>query len=669
MSKVLNLFRRRGVAEGEARGALATRPTPTPLPAAPPPINPRINISDDGSSSAAATAAASTTTLTGTAATESITPSATDLVVLPRRQSQINLNKFLASAPVGLNAVLKQPSRGDALDMARSQGSGSLGTAMSVPSPQQLLIQQQLQQQLQQQNNGVGGVNGTDAPPMKPIRERRRSMTATELAQSMQNIDASQAALIMMPARLKQELGVQQSFSQQLTSSTSGTLPVRPSLQLPAALSADSYSLSSVPASGAAANGGGLQPRLDRKPSLIREAVKLQQQPNQQSRTSGVTSESPARNPIGVPSGESPTPPAGGASGGLITRRSVAAPGLSPLQLQQLQQLQTANGSGRASVPLGSVSPTSHGHALRRRSDMGEGILGRGRGLEPQQGQAGGLPLSPTLNGNANNYMRRSGISNRGSEALPAGDDDGGPLVGPLASSQYDIRLPVIGGAGTLARRSGVANGGKEKEMVVSINSGGGRGGLTASDVAALSEAISSYESEAARLRAMAIRKVDSRIKRAVMDRRMTSDEDPLAGPGNGSSGPSSLSLPEGGLSGNLLAPLVRQQQGQTEAGSNSSASRTSNQAPAPRNGPRGATASVGSAAAATVGATSGAGGLTGSSATAPLDSLAKARTRLMETEAETDEELSQMRRNSNLAPRLLAAELYSDPSVPRRPR
>ncbi|GIM10143.1 hypothetical protein Vretimale_13878, partial [Volvox reticuliferus] len=595
MSKVLNIFRRRGVPEGEARGAPAARPTPTPFPPAPPSVNPRINISDDGSSSAAAAAAADATA-------ESITPSATELVAMPRRQSQINLNKFLASAPVGLNAVLKQPSRGDGLDAARSQGSGSLGAGISVPSPQQLLVQQQLQQQ-------NSGVSGADAPPMKPIRERRRSMTATELAQSMQNIDASQAALIMMPVRLKQELGVHQSFSQPLISPTSGTLQIRPSMQLPAALSADSYSLASLPASGAAASaaasGGGPQPRLDRKPSLIREAVKLQQQP----RTLGVTGEPPPRNPLGAPTGESPPAPGGpagttgggGGGGGLAARRSVVAQGLSPLQLQQLQQLhqfQTANVPGRASMALGSASPPSPGHGLGRRSDTGEAMLGRGRGFEALQGKAapvlsshGGVSVSPTRNGNGNGntYVRRNGPSNRGSEALPAADDEG-PLSGPLASSQHDIRLPVIGGAGTLARRPGVADGGKEKDVVGSINSGGGRGGLTASDVAALSEAISAYQSEAARLRAMAIRKVDSRIKRAVMDRRLTADGDPVSGGGNGGSGgsggsgPSSLSLLEGGLAGGLLAPLVRPQQGPPAADGNSSPSRAANQAPAPRN-------------------------------------------------------------------------------------
>ncbi|EFJ46050.1 hypothetical protein VOLCADRAFT_93548 [Volvox carteri f. nagariensis] len=611
-----------------------------PPPPLPPVVQPPQRINDgagvDGGDATAAAAGSG-----GPPAVEPSGPSSAENIVVPRRQSQVNLNKFLATAP----------SRGTD-PPAAAAGSKSSG------------------------------------------RERCKSVTVSEIAQNVQNIDVSQAALIMMPARLRQELSTvqqqQQSYSSSysqplpsLASTPAPALPSRSSAQLPpAALSADSGLF-------AAAGGGGSgvvqqTPRLERKPSIIREAVKLQlqlQQPPAPSRLStmgmaaaGADSGSPFRNvqnPAGVlgaggGSGEPSLPgtvssslsspsqhqqPAAAAAAAAASRYSVAVSGLSPLQMHQSMSGVLSSGPSRGSLTVSIGSPLSPGGGaspsasypprLGRRSEMGEAATARsqqgnragGRVSEaphptppataapPILSSNGGLPLSPT--GNANGYLpsamsvrdlRRGGLVPRGSEvlavaAMAAAAVEGDSVAGiptPNSPSHHhhyhqqqqqqqqnqDVRLPVIGGNGTTSamatttattRRVVIGGGGgegRDRDGPPPIGgggsgSGGGRGGLSAADMAALSEAITSYEAErrgpsqrrrevqgslthvlmgfrgAARLRAMAIRKVDSRIKRAVMDRRLTSDEEP--GP---EAAPSS-SLLDGGIGAALLAPLL----------------------------------------------------------------------------------------------------------------
>ncbi|GLC48123.1 hypothetical protein PLESTB_000061600 [Pleodorina starrii] len=692
MAKVLSLFRRKASTSGD--GGAAPPPAPPPPPR---PTKPRSTNDGDGGEAAAAAAEGDS----GEAAAPTLAPEAPMAQVVARRQSQINLNRYLAGAPSGLTAVLKQPSRGDLLlEPARSQGSGSLQLAFSVQQhshsqsqhhlaaqqlsaqlqaqsgsaargqqQQQQQQQQQPQQQQQQQSQSASGGAGGDAPPVKPLRERRKSMAASELAASLHNIDVTQAAMIMMPARLKQELvGAQSSASQPLPSLMSLPVPTRASAPLPAAiLSADSYLLATTMSAAAGVAGATATPRLERKPSLIREAVvKVTTQQQQPGPTRGsAAQDSPFRSQA---AGDSGPERASGAT--LAARRGSMAPALA----QQQQQGGGGGGGGgalaggpsRASMTVGGLgSPPSPTHGAQRRSEVGEsGPALRARGSVAvgfeSSGAAltsnGGHPLSPTGNGSGGGHhllpgapsskdLRRGALTTRGSEMLAmalstANEYDG--LAGAGSSAQYDaVRLPVIGGNGTSTRRVNIDT----REPTVHGGGGGGRGGLTAADVAALSEAISSYESEAARLRAMAVRKVDSRIKRAVMDRRLTADEEAVAAP---------ASLLEGSVAGSLLAPLMRPQQ---PAGGNS---RNNLQQPPSRSAPRGSVHGNGAGTGTGAGAAGGASG--------PADALTRARTRLQETEAETSEELNHLRRNS-VAPRMIAHELMTEPPPVTRRR
>ncbi|KAG2447381.1 hypothetical protein HYH02_007709 [Chlamydomonas schloesseri] len=204
-------------------------PAPPPAAKAPPlPPPPRMDSGDDG---------------TG------------ELSVARRQGSQVNLNRLLGAAPHGLNAILKKST----MDSDPAAGSPFTPTPPSQPPsyPQQQLLR----------GDGEGG--GVDAP-RGTGRERRRSMTISEMVANMNNIHVGQAAMIMMPQRARQELGGGGADA------GSNQAPGGQRSRAPAPQAGES---ASALGSGAALAG---MRGLERQPSVIREAMKMQQSQSQQ---------------------------------------------------------------------------------------------------------------------------------------------------------------------------------------------------------------------------------------------------------------------------------------------------------------------------------------------------------------------------------------------------
>ncbi|KAG2491919.1 hypothetical protein HYH03_009866 [Edaphochlamys debaryana] len=711
-----------------------------------------------------------------------------DLLPTRRQSSQANLNKYFANAPLGLQAVLKKPS------WQTFEGEGLAGGATPAPPP-------------------------GDGPPSasRAMRERRRSQTLGDIPVT-NGLDPAQAAAIMMPQRLRQELGgggsgVPYRASGDGTGGGGGGgggahLPALGGRPTPYAShstntllgSHPSHShshphLASVTASGAASHGnggaygggggssgggggssgGGAPPagrsadggmtsglgsgaailssrHVDRKPSIIREAVRHTSQAQAQAQAGGGSnSASGAATERSVSGGIErggqlqPRPPAelrqhAAQFGGQLEQASLTAlasalAGQGPTRAsgprvgqserrasmlmaqQQALAMGGTGGNNRASVtgegrdgpgPGGPSAGPGPGPQPRyaRRSDTGDHygnrrasmmtsapidvVLQNVRGLNSMQrpwGEDGGggslhassKELKDPSTSSSKDLRRAVAVAAATSSGAagpgPRGDD--GDHDGP--NSAGDVRLPTIGGSSS------------RRAVQTDVGLGGGKNVLGAADVAAITEALTAYQEQNGRLRNAALRKVDTRIKRAVQERHMGPEDPSLSGPG-----PGAHSLPHAHphahahslSSPSTSAPASDRHRERLEAasgddyggmgsgrasGATSSAATPTIRSPLPhartplppatgasrRNGsPRGSSTQV-------PGSGAGASQAAGAAAAAPpVDSVARARALLKETELEAAEELSQLRRNSVVrGPKL--SELMLDPPLP----
>ncbi|GFR47870.1 hypothetical protein Agub_g9679 [Astrephomene gubernaculifera] len=574
MAKVLGFWRRKAPEKSEALA---------PVPA---PSSPQLPPSTKSASAAAEDRAGD----------QSI-----DLVPTRRQASQINVNRFLANSPYGLTAILKKSSRPDVADAPATPTPGDAPPTAASPSPPPM------------QPVAPPG----EAPPSRPMRERRKSTTLTEMAQAVQNLDVSHAALIMMPARLRQELSQPNAELSGTAQPSSGQLP---QLSRASALPATPLSPSSAGGGGSTGDGaaaaagsylpssmgpGGAPGRsLDRTPSIIREAVKQQQllrpppQPADSQLRSYMSSLGHADTGAGgwsvVPAAD--RAPAAARSGTPLERRTSTL-----TQAPQANQASTLGGPSRhalAAMPSGKATPGvgSQGQAAaagtsggtlpgpgpqpavqgsKRRSDPGEDFRMRAaaasamapaaaadaaRGSNNRNGTDEGLGpgsgsrpsyLYGTGRGSDKDLRRGMMGVSRTETALDDGMRRPGSFTGgpgaaagaAAAGGGADVKLPNIGLAG--ARRGTTAAAGRE----------GDAKDRSAVDVAALSEAIATYESEAARLRAAALRKMDTRIKRHVMERFLGREDDDGPSPSgdSGSGGSGSMARPTNPLAPRLL--------------------------------------------------------------------------------------------------------------------
>ncbi|KXZ55814.1 hypothetical protein GPECTOR_2g1365 [Gonium pectorale] len=390
-----------------------------------------------------------------------------------------------------------------------------------------------------------------------------------------------------MPARLKAELGQQPMMVPGLPPSASNSSSQLPTISRSAGFPSGSLSgsllaitttepgLAGGLGSGAALNGSR---GFERKPSVIREALKQQQQVQQQ-QSQGTPRAGQQPNDQGplvqlasALAGQGPER----VSGQRPERRSSLMP---QQQILAAPSRSSVNGGsvgpgalllgGQLGGQMGQMGQLSAGpqpamdHPGARRSDPGDGFRSRAlvpgpldvaplynaRGLNrswgsgadetsPGAGESPGpFPPQPSPSGILGREALRQGMGSRG-ELVP-----GGELGGIKPGSQSgDLRLPRVSARG----RNGAVRD-KDRERDTSSSAPVPRASVVSqADVAAITEAMAAYQSEAGRLRAKALRRVDTKIKRAVLEKHL--------GPEPEYHGPPIM----GGYSSNALTPTLR---------------------------------------------------------------------------------------------------------------